>query len=337
MSVFPWQQVQWERVLKQVAANKVPHAFLLNGLEGIGKQAFAEGLAGYLLCERALGESLEQACGVCKQCKLVSSETHPDFKHIRPEEGSSVLKVDAIRAMVEFFSQSSMQGGRKLAVLAPAESLNHNAANALLKTLEEPSGDSVIILVSHSAGQLLPTIRSRCQVIDFSLPERDSAQAWLASALSAEGLSVSPDELHSVLSLAAFAPLRALEFVRTGALDENNRMLDEMAAFLKKEVLAIVLAERWSDELAILRVEWMIQWLELILKAKFTQLSLEGNPASKMISHLAKVSSEAQLLGIYKSALDQLRLLLGNSNPNKQLIFEFLLNQWAGLMLKKPQ
>lgn len=335
MSFFPWQAAQWERVLKQVRENKVPHAFLLNGVEGIGKLQFAESLAAYLLCESASEGKLEQACGTCKQCRLVESETHPDYKHIGPEEGSSILKVDAIRNMVEFFAQSSMQGGRKLAVLSPAESLNHNAANALLKTLEEPSGDSVIILVSHSSGQLLPTIRSRCQVIDFSLPETSAAKQWLEAALNKDELSLSGAELDSVLALAAQAPLRALEYVKTGALEENQRMLEEMASFLRKDVLALVLAERWSDDLSILRVEWMIQWLELVLKVKLASFSTEGLAAAKMIDHLAKVSTEAQLLDLYKSALDQLRLLLGTSNPNKQLVFEFLLNQWAGLMAKR--
>lgn len=335
MSVFPWQRAQWDRVLKQAQQQKIPHAFLLNGVEGIGKKKFAETLASYLLCEQTSGSHQQFACGVCKQCRLIASETHPDFKNICPEEGSSVLKVDAIRNMVDFFAQSSMQGGRKLAVLEPAESLNHNAANALLKTLEEPSGDSVIILVSHSAGQLLPTIRSRCQVVDFSLPERSSARQWLEDNLAKEGEALSSSELDSVLELASYAPLRAQEFVRTGALEENNRMLEEMADFLRRDVLAVSLAERWSDDLAILRVEWMIQWLELILKVKLAEVSVENNPASKMITHLAKISQESEILDIYKSALEQLRLLLGNSNPNKQLVFEFLLNKWAGLMMKK--
>jgi DNA polymerase-3 subunit delta' len=335
MSVFPWQMSQWDRVLNQVRDKKVPHAFLLNGVEGIGKRQFAEALASFLLCEEAIAGKQSSACGQCKQCRLVQSETHPDFKHICPEEGSSVLKVDAIRSMVEFFAQSSMQGGRKLAVLEPAEALNHNAANALLKTLEEPSGDSVIILVSHSAGQLLPTIRSRCQVIDFSLPDRNIAQQWLEAAVARESNEASFENLNSLLSLAAYAPLRALEFYRSGALEENNLMLDEMASFLRRDVLSVSLAERWGDDLAILRLEWMIQWLELVLKVKLAEVSVDGIPASKMISHLAKVSQESQILDIYSSALDQMRLLLGSSNPNKQLVFESLLNKWAGLMLKK--
>ena len=335
MSIYPWQQGSWDRVLNQAHERKIPHAFLLNGIEGIGKRQFAETLVSLLLCERAIREGESFACGTCKQCRLIASETHPDYKYITPEEGSSVLKVDAIRSMVDFFAQSSMQGGKKLAVLEPAESLNHNAANALLKTLEEPSGDSVIILVSHSSGQLLPTIRSRCQVIDFSLPDRASAREWFEKAVTSEGLSLSSGDIESLMALAADAPLRAFDFARSGALQENNRMLEEMASFLRKDVLSVTLAERWSDDLAILRLEWMIKWLELILKVKLAELPVENNPAEKMIVHLAKVSQEAQVLEIYQSALEQLRLLLGSSNPNKQLVFEYLLNKWAGLMQKK--
>lgn len=334
MAIYPWQAEQWARVVKQVQSNKVPHAFLLNGVEGIGKQAFAKALVSYLLCEQIRAEALGESCGTCKQCRLLASDTHPDYKDIRPEDGSAVLKVDIIRALVDFFAQSSMQGGRKLAVLAPAEALNHNAANALLKTLEEPSGDSVIILVSHSSGQLLPTIRSRCQVIDFALPELELSSQWLGSELNSRGKTLEDSDFNAVMNLASNAPLKALDFIQAGALDENRLMLTEMASFLRRDVLSSELAVRWSDDIAIMRMEWMIQWVELVLKVKMTQLAIDGHPAEKMIGHLAKISKEQQLLALYTNSLTQLRLLLGSSNPNKQLLFEYILGQWAQLMSK---
>ena len=335
MAIYPWQAEQWARVVKQVNTNKVPHAFLLNGVEGIGKQAFAEGLVAHLLCEQVASGLMTESCGSCKQCRLLASDTHPDYKNIAPEGGSSILKVDTIRALVDFFAQSSMQGGRKLSVLAPAEALNHNAANALLKTLEEPSGDSVIILVSHSAGQLLPTIRSRCQVIDFSLPEPSLANKWLSEELSTRGQSLEAGDFEAVMSLASNAPLKALKFIEAGSLDENRLMLTEMASFLRRDVLSSELAGRWGDDIAIMRLEWMIQWVELVLKVKMTQLAIDSHPAEKMINHLAKISKEQQLLMLYNNSLAQLRLLLGTSNPNKQLLFEYILSQWAQLMAKQ--
>ena len=130
--IYPWQQEQWANITRQHHAQTLPHAFLFSGLKGIGKLHFAKCLVAFLLCENNQGS---QACGLCKQCKLLAAETHSDFKLTEPDEGSAVIKVDLIRALVTFFSLSSMQGGAKITIVCPAESLNHNAANALLKTL----------------------------------------------------------------------------------------------------------------------------------------------------------------------------------------------------------
>jgi len=336
MSLLPWQQESWQHVIKQAKSNSLPHAFLFSGLEGIGKLDFARTLSNYLLCENVNKHSAsDEACGECKQCKLFAAETHPDYKQILPEEGSSVLKIDTIRELMQFFQKSSMQGGRKVSILAPAEALNHNAANALLKTLEEPTPGSVIILVSHCPGQLLPTIRSRCQVVDFKVPSYDCAHKWLSTEIEkTSGKQYSSESLGSLLSLASNAPLKAAMYSDINALEENLSMLDEMGSLLKNEILASDIASRWVDELAVLRLAWTIQWIEKILKIKSLGDSIESNN-NKMMVYLATRCSDFQLFDLYKASLQQYRLFLGMNNPNKQLGFECLLHQWAGLMQKK--
>jgi len=335
MSLLPWQQEAWQHVVKQAKSNSLPHAFLFSGLEGIGKQNFAETLANYLLCENInTHNAIDEACGECKQCKLFAAETHPDFKHIVPDEGSSVLKIDTIRDLMHFFQKSSMQGGRKISILSPAESLNHNAANALLKTLEEPTPGSVIILVSHCSGQLLPTIRSRCQVVDFKTPSFDQAHQWLSNEIErTSSKQYSSESLGSLLSLASNAPLKAAMYADIDALEENLSMLDEMGRILKNEVLASDIASRWVDDLAVLRLAWTIQWIEKILKIKSLGDTVESS-SSKMMVYLAGHCNDFQLFDLYKASLQQYRLFLGKNNPNKQLGFECLLHQWAGLMQK---
>lgn len=346
MSLFPWQTEQWQQVEKQLQSGLLPHAYLFSGLEGIGKFDFAKHLAKSLLCEDSRAKSTSEPCGHCKQCKLLNAGTHPDLKIIEPEDASSVLKIDTIRALVGFFQQSSLQGGRKVAILFPAEALNINAANALLKTLEEPTSDSIIILVCHSVGQLLPTIRSRCQVLDFNVPPINQAIKWLAEQESFDkGFSekerrYTDADFDGMLNLASGAPLRARQYLKVNALEENKLMLDELARLLKKEVIVSSISDRWNDDISSLRLTWVIQWIAELVKIKMMTLSpeqvvnIEKRHAGKMFYYLAQRSSAQQLFGLYKESLKEYKLFLGSSNPNKLLSFEYLLNRWSDLMRK---
>ena len=333
-SVLPWQTVQWNRLISQANNNSLPHAFLFSGQQGIGKTQFAENLAAFLLCEDSASSAKPTiACGRCKQCKLFQAETHPDFKLIQPEDGSSSIKVDQIRSLVEFFGHSSQQGGRKVTILAPAESLNINAANALLKTLEEPSLNSVIILISHQAGMLLPTIRSRCQVVDFALPAESESLAWLMGQ-EAVKQKYSQAELQQMLRLAYQAPFKALDYLDIQALTEYQTMLDELSVFLKNEKLSTELATRWNDDLAQLRLSWMLLWLEQLLKLKLKSGTVSLIHGEKMFHYLVSKCTAQQFFELYAECLQQYRLFLGTSNPNKTLAFELLLHRWSALMRK---
>ena len=196
------------------ARSRLPHALLLSGGRGIGKLAFAHALAQALLCETPKPDCA--ACGTCTACLWIEAGTHPDFRLVEPlaadpqsedEEKKTSIGVNQIRALSDFINVSSHRGGPKVIVVHPAESLNANAANALLKSLEEPPPRTMFILVTHRPHQLLPTIRSRCQHIALSAPERGAAAAWLGD----NGVG-DPD-----LALAHMgnAPLLALEMQQT--------------------------------------------------------------------------------------------------------------------------
>ena len=337
--LLPWLTTQWERLLKQTSNQQLPHAFLFTGSEGVGKARLASYFASYLLCERTksiVNGAPQEPCGQCKQCLLFESETHPDYKFLEPQEGSSAIKIDQIRALVDFYGQSSQQGGRRVAILSPAEALNNNAANALLKTLEEPGSHSVIILISHQPGMLLPTIRSRCQVVEFSMPNLNDSYQWLKSQVNLEGFASveSEHELYDALSMAYYSPLKALEYIETDALNEYKKMLEELGFLLKNECLSSTLAARWNDDMAVLRLSWMMLWLEQILKLKSGENLRERHPAGKMFFYLSEKTSYQELLGLYDLSLKQYKLFLGTSNPNKVLAFELLLHRWSALMRK---
>jgi DNA polymerase-3 subunit delta' len=200
----------------------LPHALLIHGPKGIGKLALAERVAQLILCEAA--DVARRPCGGCEGCRWFSAGSHPDFRRVEPEalapapeadaedapavaepakkgKPSQVIKVEQVRALGDFLNVGSHRGRRRVALVHPAEEMNPNAANALLKGLEEPPGRAMFILVAHRPARLLPTIRSRSVAVPVPVPERGPALEWLAAQGVREG--------ERWLSFAGGAPLRA--------------------------------------------------------------------------------------------------------------------------------
>lgn len=225
-------------ILDSLAARleRLPHALLVFGPRGVGKLELAERIAQLLLCE---GE--KKPCGACDACRWFLGGNHPDFRRIepeslwleKPEKPSIVIKVEQVRELADFLYIRSHRAGRRVALVHPAEDMNENAANALLKGLEEPPAAAVFILVSHRPAQLLPTIRSRCVHVPVPLPTRDAAVAWLAQ----QGLK----DPQRWLAYAGGAPLRAVEHAAQGvaalAPVDVREGLEPLAEALQKTAL----------------------------------------------------------------------------------------------------
>ncbi len=239
-NLYPWLRAAWDQLLAMRA--KLPQALLVHGPEGIGKLALAEQFAQLLLCEAA-GASLAP-CGACDGCRWYLAGTHPDFRRLEPEalarlrpsahepdedapaaskaqKPSTEIKIDQVRSLDGFLSLRSHRGRQRVILVHPAEEMNLNSANALLKGLEEPQGQAHFILVSHRPARLLPTIRSRCVALPVALPDLATAGDWLKA-------SKTPD-WEVWLAFAGGAPLRALAYA-SGAGEPVARMLKALQA-----------------------------------------------------------------------------------------------------------
>jgi len=222
--MHPWNQPILDSLKNRL--DRLPHAMLLHGPRGVGKLALAETMAQLLLCEQK--ELKQRPCGQCDGCRWYLAGNHPDFRRLEPEaiakmpppaeaeEGSEpaaakrtkqpslFILIEQVRELAAFLNLRSHRGALRVALVHPAEDLYPNAANALLKGLEEPPAGAIFILVSHRPSRLLPTVRSRCVAIPVPIPAREAALAWLAT----QGIQ----NADRWLAFAGGAPLQALEY-----------------------------------------------------------------------------------------------------------------------------
>lgn len=174
---LPWHQGAWAQLARQIERDRLPNGLLLVGPAGVGKQQLAERVVASLLCQD-LGTGAA-ACGSCRGCTLRKAGHHPDLVLAQAEEGKATLGVDVVREFNRKIFLTSSHGQGRLGFMPAADSMNIAAANALLKTLEEPPSGATLILVASSLANLPATIRSRCQLVPVSIGEPDTARAWL--------------------------------------------------------------------------------------------------------------------------------------------------------------
>ncbi len=322
--LLPWQQALWQQM---VTNPKPAHAYLLHGRKGIGKQQFAERLAYYWLC---LTPNNQQPCGHCKSCHLLAtSGAHPDIFWLMPED-SEFIKVDQVRMLIDFINQTPQISPCKVVLIEPAEALNLNAANALLKSLEEPAGNSRLILVSHQAGQLLPTIKSRCIQQLCPTPNQSSALQWMQQQLT----DIDSEQLEQLLILAGSAPLYAVELYQQGILEQRQQVVEDIKKLLKHQLAASQIAESWNDIPLLLLFNWFCDWLHCILCYQATKdiNTLGMTDMQKVLNYLADKASPEKVTQLQEKLLRERQKVLAKANLNRVLLIESVLMGWSNLL-----
>lgn len=345
--LYPWQGPAWSQLQQMLP--RLPHALLIHGPRGTGKTVFAERFAQALLCQRP--DTGGHACNACASCTWFVQYSHPDYRRVRPAlldaesassdsaEGadddneaagekpaarssktpSKDIRIVQVRALADFINMSTHRQGRRVILLYPAETLNHIAANALLKMLEEPSPSTVFLLVTDSIDRLLPTILSRCRKFPMGEPPRAQSLQWLQSV----GVKNAP----ALLAEQGGAPLRAQEMADSelrGAVDElllhlatpGTEAAIKTAERLQKIPLATLVAsmQRWIHDLFLLKLSGRIRYYP---------------SHEKQLAALAKRSDIAGLAGAVKSFND--RRAIADHPMSARLFIEDMLLEYAGL------
>jgi DNA polymerase-3 subunit delta' len=318
--LYPWLDEPWQRLNAYLSAQRLPQALLIHGADGIGKTQLAETFAQKLLC-RNPGTF---ACGDCAGCRLFLAGTHPDFLRIEPAERGKPIAVDAVRHLIANLSLKPQYGGYRIVAFCAAHQLNISAANALLKTLEEPGENTVMLLLTDTPSALPATIFSRCQRLAIPLPDNAVAARWLEEQGTGDATTV-------LLASARYAPLKALALVGSDVVQQRRTTFSEYldVAFRRQEPIS--LAERWSTLVCDDLIDWIISWTtDLIRLRSIPDCPRLDNPDLREgLETLADRLHLKGVFGFFDLLLQAKRALSGQAN--RQLLLEELLIHWAQL------
>jgi len=273
--IHPWQQGSWSNLSQGRQNNHIPHALLLTGPEHCGKLDFARVLAKSLLCE-ARDITSQFACNQCKSCSLFEAGSHPDYTSVHLAEKKSQIVVDQIRALNEFVYLSRSYAGSRVVIISPVDRLNINAANSLLKTLEEPPEKTVLILVSANPSELIPTIRSRCQLLHLPQPTLEQASQWLTG-------QVLENPIDELLTAATGKPMLAKQLDEGERLATRKQLATDILKLLRGNLSLINVAKTWEKTPKTDLLDWQLQWVQSMIRSNYLG---EGEVTDTISPHL---------------------------------------------------
>jgi DNA polymerase-3 subunit delta' len=310
MNIPPWHAEHWSRLQARRQRDALPHALLLCGPRGLGKRDFLQRFVRGLLCQNSVDGD---ACGTCRSCLLFNAGTHPDYVALSyglRKDGvqRSEIVVDQIRELSARLATSSQFGGWQIASIDPADAMNAAAANALLKTLEEPSRQTMLILLADAPWRMPATIRSRCQRIDFQLPTQAESLTWLQE----EGVRDAP----AALAAAGGNPGLARIWAEEGALAQRQEVRKDLAALASGRGDAMEMGRRWLDNLPAQRLWFAAQAVADEMRARATA---QAGPLSSAL--------DTEGLGAWYDAANRTREALRGPLRGDLLLLE-LLGRW---------
>lgn len=303
--VLPWQQAAWQRMLAAVEQDRLGHALLFSGPEGVGKRNFAEQLVARLLCNAPQAEGA--ACGQCNACIQREAGSHPDVIRVQPEEGKREISVRVIRALAEKLSLSRHYQSPRVALVDPADALNASSINALLKMVEEPPAATHLIFISESLQRLAPTLRSRCQITRFGIPDREQSLRWLQEQ------GASDADAQQAMDDGGGAPLAAVEWLEKDAQGQSAGWRKLLQAVAQGQILPSKAAGDIGKELP----GEFLSWWQRLLQGQLKQCLLDPNADPRAADALVRIAEETR---------EGRRHIEGNVAP--QMVLESIFVLW---------
>lgn len=300
---FSWHQQPWQQIQTMQQQQRLPHALLIDGIKGSGKKAFADRLVASLLC--AQPDETFAACGHCHSCQLLAAGSHPDHMQVSPEADGKQIKVDQIRELKQSQTLMPKVSAAKTVLITAADMMNISAFNSLLKLLEEPQPNSVLILLSENKAQLPITIKSRCQTVAIPLPSTQAALDWLATTET----SYSEEDWKALLKMTHGAPLAALAAGEAG-LAQSRQITQDIAQLMRCQANPVQMAAAWQQ----FDLKSVLYQIQSMMQTKITGLLAKDSmvPASVVRHYWAIVDCINHTI----------KLISSQNNPNKILLIE---------------
>ena len=321
---LPWQQSVWRTLQSQQQQGRLAHAWLVVGESGLGKRHFVQAIAASLLCEQLQ----PQACGQCQRCRLFSQHANPDVLTIALDDKAKQIKIDQVRVLTDFVQQTAFySGGYQIVIMHHAHTMNTNAANALLKCLEEPQGKTLIFLVADTLSTVLPTVRSRCQLLHMPTPNEDQAHQWLGQFVH------ETDKQQRLLMLAQGKPLLAKTYADEHAETLFLTLCEQLDAIAVTQADAIHAAKILLNENMMLCLQFRHQLIIALIKAVHTNELPDILRDLACAQTVVKYQRYDEVYRLLHWISEQRHILLQGLNPSPQLLLERNLSLWALLLI----
>ena len=309
-SLYPWLIPAWMGWKAQLDSARFASATLISAPEGCGAFQVVERFAQALMCTTHPSEP----CGFCHGCELMRSDSHPDYHRIRPEKAGKNITVDQIRYANRLAQESSQLSGFRLIVIEPAEAMNESAANALLKTLEEPSETCIFVLVTAKTSQLLATVVSRCQKITVPEPSSQMVKKWLEKEFG-EPIPNFAAHIHDN------APLVTQNAILSGEMDHYVEIERQFVSALQGDLSALLACSKLLSAQPLTYLNWIWFLLTDAQKVAFGIIDSYFTPGSQSVSTTVSLALLQQQTESLAKLIEQLRLFSG-------LNAELLITDW---------
>ena len=316
MKWYPWLRPDFESLVASYQAGRGHHALLIHALPGMGDEALIYALTRYLLCQQPDGH---KSCGRCRGCQLMQAGTHPDYYVLEPEKGKSTLGIDAVREVSEKLYEHARLSGAKVVWVSDAARLTEAAANALLKTLEEPPANTWFFLACREPARLLATLRSRCRLHHLAPPDERYACAWLSREVQA-----SPEAILTALRLCGGAPGAAQTLLSTDAWAQRQTLCAAVDAALTSSDWLSLLPALNHDSVAE-RLHWLASLYLDAMKTQQGATQIGNADAYPLVTRLARIIAPARLRALLAAIFTCREQLLTVTGVNRELLLTDLL------------
>ena len=321
---YPWHQDTWKKFSNAKATNKLPHAVLISGEEGIAKVSLAKRMAKSLLCIKSASTE-QDACNECSSCKTYESGANPDFTQITLLEDKQQIGVDQIRTLSEFLNYSRSYNTYRVVILYPVERMNINAANSLLKSLEEPSAHTVIILVTAKMNQLLATIKSRCQLFYVKPPNKEETFQWLQHYQSKQNKETdTPIDSDTLIKMVGNKPLKAINVTQED-IDSRNKFFKDLIGVIQEQISITEMAKNWEKY----NPEVLLNWQILIIQNTIKTIVINSDDPDKapaINNQLTQHLSSEEHWFLYQNLIKQKQFI--HTSVNSLMFIQNMIMLW---------